>query len=287
MKVRKAVILAAGFGTRFLPATKTVPKEMLTLFDRPVIQYVVEEALAAGLEQIIMVTSSFKRAMEDHFDHNFELEQALAGAGKQAPLEQVQKLARVPMVFVRQKERLGNGHAVMITRELVANEPFAVFFPDDVIFHPVPAIRQLMDVHDARGGTVLAVQRVPPEQVSLYGVIDPAPVADRLYEVKSVVEKPAADAAPSNLATVGRFVCTPEIFDALDATPPGRSGEIWLMDAFDNLRRSQTVYAYEYEGERFDCGQPLGLLKAALYQGLRDAEIGSELRSYLQRLPRD
>jgi len=287
MKVRKAVILAAGFGTRFLPATKTVPKEMLTLLDRPVIQYIVEEALAAGLEQIIMVTSSFKRAMEDHFDHNFELEQALTAAGKQATLEQVQKLARVPMVFVRQKERLGNGHAVMITHDLVGNEPFAVFFPDDVIFHPVPAIRQLMDVYDARGGTVLAVQQVPPEQVSLYGVIEPAPVADRLYEVKSVVEKPPADEAPSNLATVGRFVCTPEIFDALDATTPGRSGEIWLMDAFDNLRRSQTVYAYEYEGERFDCGQPLGLLKAAVYQGLRNPEIGSELRSYLQRLPLD
>ena len=287
MKVRKAVILAAGFGTRFLPATKTVPKEMLTLFDRPVIQHIVEEALAAGLEQIIMVTSSFKRTMEDHFDHNFELEQALAAAGKQGPLEQVRKLAGVPMVFVRQKERLGNGHAVMITRELVGNEPFAVFFPDDVIFHPVPAIRQLIDVHDARGGTVLAVQQVSREQVSLYGIIDPAPVADRLYEVRSVVEKPPTDEAPSNLATVGRFVCTPEIFDALDATPPGRSGEIWLMDAFDNLRRSQTVYAYEYEGVRFDCGQPLGLLKAAVYQGLRDAEVGSELRSYLHHLPLD
>jgi UTP--glucose-1-phosphate uridylyltransferase len=191
------------------------------------------------------------------------------------------------MVFVRQKERLGNGHAVMITRDLVGNEPFAVFFPDDVIFHAVPAIRQLMDVYDARGGTVLAVQQVPPEQVSLYGVIDPAPLADRLYEVKSVIEKPPADEAPSNLATVGRFVCTPEIFDALDATPPGRSGEIWLMDAFDNLCRRQTVYAYEYEGERFDCGQPLGLLKAAVYQGLRNTEIGSELRSHLQHLPLD
>ena len=287
MRVRKAVILAAGFGTRFLPATKTVPKEMLTLFDRPVIQYIVEEALAAGLDQIIMVTSSFKRAMEDHFDHNFELEHALESAGKLAPLEGVRRLAEVPMVFVRQKERLGNGHAVMIARELVGNEPFAVFFPDDVIFHPVPAIRQLIDVHESHGGTVLAVQQVPREQVSLYGIIDPKPVADRLYEVQSVVEKPPVDEAPSNLATVGRFVVTPEIFEVLDATPRGRSGEIWLMDAFDNLRRQQTVYAYEYEGVRFDCGQPLGLLKAAVYQGLHNSETADDLKAYLQRLPQD
>jgi UTP--glucose-1-phosphate uridylyltransferase len=287
MQVRKAVILAAGFGTRFLPATKTVPKEMLTLLDRPVIQYIVQEALDAGLEQIIMVTSSFKRAMEDHFDHNFELEQALESSGKDQQLQLVRELAAVPMVFVRQKERLGNGHAVMIARELVGNEPFAVFFPDDVIFHPVPAIRQLMNVYEQRGGTVLAVQQVPREQVSLYGVIDPSPVADRLYEVNSVVEKPPVDDAPSNLATVGRFVCTPELFEALDATPPGRSGEIWLMDAFDVLRRTQTVYAYEYEGVRFDCGQPLGLLKAAVYQGLRNTQIGPGLRAYLEHPPVD
>ncbi|HET8943607.1 MAG TPA: UTP--glucose-1-phosphate uridylyltransferase [Dehalococcoidia bacterium] len=287
MKVRKAVILAAGFGTRFLPATKTVPKEMLTLFDRPVIQYIVDEALAAGIEQIVMVTSSFKRAMEDHFDHNFELEQSLEATGKKDQLVEVRRLADIDMVFVRQKERLGNGHAVMIAREIVGHEPFAVFFPDDVIFHPVPAIRQLIDVFDARGGTVLAVQQVPNEQVSLYGIIDPAPVTDRLYEVKSVIEKPSVQGAPSNLATVGRFVCTPELFDALDTTPPGRAGEIWLMDAFDNLRRTQTVYAYEYEGVRFDCGQPLGLLRAAIYQGLRDPDAGSDLRSYLQPPPLD
>ncbi|HSP56367.1 MAG TPA: sugar phosphate nucleotidyltransferase, partial [Dehalococcoidia bacterium] len=174
-----------------------------------------------------------------------------------------------------------------ITRDLVGREPFAVFFPDDVIFHPVPAIRQLIDVYDEHGGTVLAIQQVPREQVSLYGVIDPAPVSERLYEVRSVVEKPPVDEAPSNLVTVGRFVCTPEVFDALDATPPGRSGEIWLMDAFDNLRRTQTVYAYEYEGVRFDCGQPLGLLKAAVYQGLRHPDIGPELRAYIERPPLD
>jgi UTP--glucose-1-phosphate uridylyltransferase len=287
MKVRKAVILAAGFGTRFLPATKSIPKEMLTLLDRPVIQFIVEEALAAGLDEIIMVTSSFKRAMEDHFDHNFELEQALAEGRKEALLKEVRGLADIHMVFVRQKERLGNGHAVMIARELVGREPFAVFFPDDVIFHPVPAIRQLMDVYEEYNATVLAIQQVPREQVSLYGVIDPAPVAGRLYQVRGVVEKPPAEEAPSNLVTVGRFVCTPEVFDALDATPTGRAGEIWLMDAFDNLRRTQTVYAYEYEGVRFDCGQPLGLLKAAIYQGLRHPAIGPDLREYLQHSPLD
>lgn len=285
MKVRKAVILAAGFGTRFLPATKTIPKEMLTLLDRPVIQYVVEEALAAGLEQIIMVTSSFKRAMEDHFDRNYELEQALEASRKHDLLADVRQLAGVDMVFVRQKERLGNGHAVLIAREIVGNEPFAVFFPDDVIFHPVPAIRQLMDVFDERGGTILAVQQVPREQVNKYGVIEPTRVSERLYEVKSVVEKPPVDEAPSNLATVGRFVCTPELIDVLEATPPGRSGEIWLMDAFDNLRRTQKVYAYEYEGVRFDCGQPLGLLQAAVYKGLRHPTIGPDLRSYIQHPP--
>lgn len=287
MKVRKAVILAAGFGTRFLPATKTVPKEMLPILDRPVIQYIVEEALAAGIEQIIMVTSSSKRSMEDHFDRHFELEQALDAGGKHGLLDDVRKLADVPMVFVRQKERLGNGHAVLITRDLVGDEPFAVFFPDDVIFHSVPAIRQLMNVYEARGNTVLAVQQVPPEQISLYGIIDPRPVGHRLYEVQSVIEKPPLEEAPSNLATVGRFVVTPEIFDVLDATPPGRSGEIWLMDAFDGLRQREPVYAYEYEGTRFDCGQPIGLLKASLYQGLASETIGGALKSHLKSLSLD
>lgn len=281
MKVRKAVILAAGFGTRFLPATKTIPKEMLPIVDRPVIQYIVDEALSAGIDQIIMVTSSSKRAMEDHFDHQFELEAALQAGGKHTLLDEVRRLADINMTFVRQKERLGNGHAVLITREVVGNEPFAVFFPDDVIFHSVPAIRQLIDVYDKRRGTVLAVQQMPKELVSLYGVIDPVPVESRTYEVKGVVEKPPVQEAPSNLTTVGRFVVTPEIFDILESTPPGRSGEIWLMDAFDRLLKREPVFAYEFEGERFDCGQPLGLLQASVYLGLRNEQVGPPLRSYL------
>ncbi len=284
MKVRKAVILAAGYGTRFLPATKSVPKEMLPLVDRPVIQYIVEEALAAGIDQIIMVTSADKRAIEDYFDHQFELEQALQKSHKHEILDSVRRLAEIPMAFVRQKERLGNGHAVSITRSLVGDEPFAVFFPDDVIFHDVPAIRQLMDIYDRYGCTVLAVQQVPDDQVPQYGIIEPQPVEPRLHQVQRVIEKPALADAPSNLATVGRFVVTPEIFDVLAQTPPGRAGEIWLMDAFDALSKRQPVYAYEYRGLRFDTGQPLGLLKASLHLGLQNEAIGPQLRTYLKSL---
>jgi UTP--glucose-1-phosphate uridylyltransferase len=287
MKVRKAVILAAGYGTRLLPATKSVPKEMLPLVDRPVIQYIVEEALAAGLDQIIMVTSAPKRAIEDFFDHDFELESVLEAAGKHNLLDAVRKPAAVSMAYVRQKERLGNGHAVTIARDLVGNEPFAIFFPDDVIFHDVPAIGQLIEVFNRFGNTVLAVQQVPREEVVQYGVIEPKEVEPRLYEVRRVVEKPSVEEAPSNLTTVGRFVATPELFDVLADTPSGRSGEVWLMDAFDRLIERQTVYACEYEGLRFDCGRPLGLLQASIHLALQREGLGQDLRAYLRSLPRD
>jgi len=255
---------------------------MLPLVDRPVIQYIVEEAMAAGLEQIIMVTSGPKRSIEDHFDRQFELESILEAGQKHSHLTAVREPAEVTMAFVRQRERLGNGHAVLITRPFVGDEPFAIFFPDDVIFHGVPAIRQLMDVHDRHGHTVLAVQEVPHEQVVQYGIIDPRPLEPRLYEVQGIIEKPALEQAPSNLATVGRFVATPELFDVLEQTPPGRSGEIWLMDAFDRLLREQPVLAYEFEGERFDTGLPIGLLKASLYLALRREDMGPELKAYLR-----
>ena len=284
MKVRKAVILAAGYGTRLLPATKSVPKEMLPLVDRPVIQYIVEEAVAAGIEQIIMVTSAPKRAIEDFFDRDFELESVLAEAGKHELLEAVKAPAEVSMAFVRQKERKGNGHAVTITRDLVGDEPFAIFFPDDVIVHDVPAIRQLIDVFDRMGGTVLAVQQVPREEVVQYGVIEPQQIEPRLYQVKSVIEKPSIEDAPSNLTTVGRFVATPELFDVLEETPPGRSGEIWLMDAFDRLIARQDVYACEYEGLRFDCGRPLGLLQASIHLALQREGLGPDLLAHLRSL---
>jgi UTP--glucose-1-phosphate uridylyltransferase len=284
MKVRKAVILAAGYGTRLLPATKSVPKEMLPLVDRPVIQYIVEEAVAAGIQQIIMVTSANKRAIEDFFDRDFELESVLASAGKRALLDAVKAPADVSMACVRQKERLGNGHAVTITRDLIGDEPFAIFFPDDVILHEVPAIRQLIDVFDRFGNTVLAVQQVPREEVVQYGVIEPEEVEPRLYRVRSVIEKPSIDEAPSNLTTVGRFIATPDLFAILDETPPGRSGEIWLMDAFDRLCAREPVYACEYEGRRFDCGRPLGLLQASFHLALQREDLAPELRAYLNSL---
>ena len=284
MNVRKAVILAAGYGTRLLPATKAVPKEMLPLVDRPVIHYIVEEALAAGLDQIIMVTNVSKTAIEGYFDRDFELESVLESGQKQALLVAVKKPAEVSIVYVHQKERLGNGHAVTITRDVVGDEPFAVFFPDDVILHDVPAIGQLIDVFQRFGHTVLAVQQVPREDVVQYGVIDPRALEARLHEVRGVVEKPPVDEAPSNLATVGRFVVTPEIFEVLAETPPGRSGEIWLMDAFDRLIARQPVYAYEYEGLRFDTGRPLGLLQASLHLALQREDLGQDLRAYLRSL---
>jgi len=284
VKIRKAVILAAGYGTRFLPATKAVPKEMLPLVDKPVIQYIVEEAVAAGIEQIIMVTSAGKRSMEDHFDRQFELESALEKTHKADALASILKPAEVNMAFIRQKERLGNGHALLIARALIGNEPFAIFFPDDVIFHNVPAIRQLIDVHERFGHTVLAVQQVPPDQISQYGVIEHRPVEPRIYDVRGVVEKPRPQDAPSNLATVGRFVATPDLLDVLESTPVGRSGELWLMDAFDLLLKQQPVYAYEYEGLRFDCGQPLGLLQASIHVAMQNESIGPELRRYIQSL---
>ncbi|TMB64995.1 MAG: UTP--glucose-1-phosphate uridylyltransferase [Chloroflexi bacterium] len=284
MNVRKAVILAAGYGTRLLPASKAVPKEMLPLVDRPVIDYIVEEALAAGLDQIIMVTNASKTAIEGYFDRDFELESVLESGQKQALLAAVKKPTEVSIVYVHQKERLGNGHAVTITRDVVGDEPFAVFFPDDIILHDVPAIGQLIDVFQRFGHTVLAVQQVPREDVVQYGVIDPRALEARLHEVRGVVEKPPVDEAPSNLATVGRFVVTPEIFDVLAETPPGRSGEIWLMDAFDRLIARQPVYAYEYEGLRFDTGRPLGLLQASLHLALQREDLGQELRAYLHSL---
>jgi UTP--glucose-1-phosphate uridylyltransferase len=287
VKIRKGVILAAGFGTRFLPQTKAVPKEMLPIVDRPVIQYVVEEALAAGLEQIFIVTNLQKRDIEQHFDHDFELESSLEAKGKSELLHEVARLAEMDITFVRQKERLGNGHAVLTVRNLIGDEPFALFFADDVIVHRVPAIGQLIDAYKKYDATIVAVQQVPREQVVHYGVIEPEDVEPRVYRIKSIIEKPKVDEAPSDLTTVGRFVLTPEIFDTLDETPVGRAGEVWLMDALDRLSKAQPVYAYQYEGERFDTGQPVGLLKASISLGLRNEDMGQELREFIRSLPLD
>jgi UTP--glucose-1-phosphate uridylyltransferase len=285
MRVRKAVILAAGYGTRFLPATKAIPKEMLPLVDRPAIQHVVEEAVKAGLEQIIMVTAGAKRAVEDHFDREFELERWLEQKGSGQQADEMRRLAEMAeIICVRQKERLGIGHAVRMARSLVGDEPFALFFPDDIIESPVPAIQQLMDVFYRHGGSVLAVQRLPREELSHYGIIEPKPLEERVYQVMGIVEKPPAAEAPSDLATVGRYVLTPGIFPALERTQPGAGGEIQLTDGIALLMGEESVFACRYEGERFDVGRPLGLLKASVSMALARPDLGPELRRYLRDL---
>lgn len=289
MKVRKAVILAAGYGTRFLPATKAVPKEMLPLVDRPVIQYIVEEALAAGLEQIIMVTSAPKRAVEDHFDREFQLERVLEQKGPSgaAALTEVRRLAEMAnIVFIRQKERLGIAHAVLQTRDVIGGEPFALFFPDDVIVSSVPAIRQLMDVRERLGGSVISVQKLPPEEVVHYGVITPEQVEERVYRVKEIVEKPRAGDAKSDLATVGRYVLDSAVWPLLGRTPTGIGGEVQLTDTLGLLAAGgHPLYACRFEGERFDTGRPIGLIKASVSLALQRPDMAAELRAFLRLLP--
>lgn len=288
MSVRKAVILAAGYGTRLLPATKAVPKESLPLVDKPIIQYAVEEAAASGVEQIIIVTSAGKQAVEDHFDRSLELEQALAAKGDSERLEEMRSISRLANIaFVRQHEQLGIGHAVLTTKELVGDEPFVLFFPDDVIVSAVPAAQQVIAAFEAHGGSVLAVEEVAPEDVQSYGIIDGEAIGEGVYRVRSVVEKPKPADAPSNLGIVGRYVLTPQIFDALAETPPGAAGEIQLTDGISILLKSQPVFAYRFQGRRYDTGRPLGLLKAAVDVALQRPDLGPPLRRYLRTLDLD
>jgi len=286
MTVRKAVILAAGHGTRFLPATKAVPKEMLPLVDKPVIQYVVEETVAAGLHNVIMVTAGSKRCVEDHFDSNPELEQFLESTGKESELREVRRVTDlVDMSFVRQKERRGIAHAVLMARHVVDEEPFALFFPDDIIVSDVPAIRQVIDVHERHGGSVIAVQRLPRQEVVHYGVITPEPVEERVYRVRGIVEKPSVEDAPSELATVGRYVLTADIWPLLERTPTGANGEMQLTDTLAMLLEAgHPLFACEFEGERFDTGRPLGLLKASVALALRREDSRPALKQYLRSL---
>jgi UTP--glucose-1-phosphate uridylyltransferase len=286
MAIRKAVILAAGHGTRFLPATKAVPKEMLPLVDKPAIQYVVEEAVAAGLHHVTIVTAGPKRSVEDHFDRNPELELLLENTGKEAELREIRRVADLAdMSFVRQKERRGIAHAVLMAHHVVGEEPFALFFPDDIIVSDVPAIRQLMDVHERHGGSVIAVQRLPRQEVVHYGVITPEPVEERVYRVRGIVEKPSAQEAPSELTTVGRYVLTADIWPLLARTPPGVNGEMQLTDTLAMLLEAgHPLFACEFEGERFDTGRPLGLLEASVALALRREDSGPALKRYLRSL---
>ena len=290
MRIRKAVFPAAGWGTRFLPATKAQPKEMLPLVDKPVIQYAVEEAVAAGIEQVIIVTSSQKRAIEDHFDIDFELEHLLEERGDVEMLRRIRHISDLAQIaYIRQKEQLGLGHAVLMAKELVGHEPFAVILSDDVVIGERPCIGQLMHVYAQTHSSVVAVTEVPPDETDRYGIIRPEPAADehaqdRLHRVGAVVEKPALGEAPSNLAIIGRYVLTPKIFEKLEQTPRGACGEIQLTNAIELLMAEQQVYAYEFEGTRYDAGTPMGWLQASVELALGRPELGREFREYLQRL---
>ena len=285
MKVRKAVVTAAGWGTRFLPVTKAQPKEMLPLVDKPIIQYAVEEAVAAGLKQIVMVTAQGKRAIEDYFDRSFELEHLLQQRGETALWEQVRRLSNMAdIAYVRQKEQLGLGNAVLVTQAVVGEEPFALFLPDDVFVGNGPVIGQLIEAHGELGGCVLAVERVKKEEVGRYGIIAPKQIGPRLYQVLDLVEKPSPQQAPSDLAIVGRYVLEPKIFAALEATTPGRGQEIQLTDGLRQLLPGEKIYAVEYEGVRYDAGTPMSWLKATVALALEHPELGAEFRDYLRTL---
>jgi len=261
---------------------------MLPLVDKPIIQYVVEEAVQSGIEQIIIVTAGGKRAIEDHFDRSFELESALARKGDQRLLKMVREISDLADIcYIRQKEQLGVGHAILITRDLVGNEPFAVIFPDDVIESPTPCLKQMIDVYERYQCSVVAVERVPREEVYKYGVIKPRPVGERLFQVEGLVEKPPVEEAPSDLTIVGRYLINPEIFDLIAATPPGRLGEIQITDALSLLLQHQPIYAYEFEGRRYDTGTPLGFLKASVEVALQRPDLGAEFRRYLAGLQLD
>ncbi len=289
-KVRKAVFPAAGLGTRFLPATKAQPKEMLPVVDKPIIQYGVEEAMRSGIQNIIIVTGRGKTSIEDHFDISFELENMLETRGKTDLLKIVRDVSDMTDVsYIRQKEALGLGHAVLRASELVGNEPFAVVLADDVIESEVPCIKQLLDVYEFFNAPVLAVMEVPNDKISAYGVVDAEPIEfngtrDRVYRIRDMVEKPKASDAPSNLAIIGRYVLTPEIFHSIGSVQAGSGGEIQLTDALKHLLRSRPIYAYRFEGTRYDAGDKLGFLKATVELALKREDLGGPFREYLKSL---
>jgi len=282
-KVKKAIIPVAGFGTRFLPATKAQPKEMIPLVDKPVIQYIVEEAVKSGIEDIIFVTGRGKRAIEDHFDFSYELEQSLFEKGKKDLLESVRKIAQLArFAYVRQPQPLGDGHAVLCARHLTNGEPVAVLFGDDIVDHSKPCLKQLIEVFEEYQSPVLALARVAKKDVSRFGVVRPETLKERTFLVKEVVEKPSPEKAPSNLIVVGKYIITPEIFEILEESP-NQSGEIRLADAFSEfLKRGNALYGYEFEGTRHDCGDKLGFLKATVEYGLKHKDIGREFKKYLK-----
>ncbi|TET92547.1 UTP--glucose-1-phosphate uridylyltransferase GalU [Candidatus Aerophobetes bacterium] len=282
-KIRRAVIAVAGFGTRFLPATKAQPKEMLAVVDKPIIQYVVEEMVGAGIEEIVLVTGQNKRSIEDHFDRSFELEYRLKEAHKLDLLEEVKRISNLAkFIYVRQKMPLGNGHALLCAKVVVDDEPFAFSYGDDIIEAKIPAIGQMIKVFEKYQGSVMGVMEVPREKISQFGVIKPQEIEKGVYKVLDTVEKPHPDDAPSNLASVGRYVFTPKIFEALEETKPGKGGEIWVADGVKNLCRNETVYACKLEGTYWNCGDKREFLKATINFALKNPEFGRDLRKYLR-----
>ncbi|MFZ5815421.1 MAG: UTP--glucose-1-phosphate uridylyltransferase GalU [Bacillota bacterium] len=285
-RIRKAVIPAAGLGTRFLPATKAQPKEMLPIVDKPIIQYVVEEAAAAGIQDILIITGRGKRAIEDHFDHSIELEHHLRQADKTDLLAEIRNIAEMVNIhFIRQKYPLGLGHAILQARQHVGNEAFAVMLGDELFRGPQPCLTELINRYESLGtGSVIAVREERPDDLRHYGVVDPVPVGERLYMVKGMVEKPEPEQAPSNLAMVGRYIIEPEIFDILANLPAGKNGEVQLTDGLDRLRHIRPVYAAEVEARRLDVGNKLGYLQATVEFALSREDLGSDFRAFLTQL---
>lgn len=285
MKVRKAIIPAAGLGTRFLPATKAQPKEMIPIVDIPAIQFIVEEAVASGIEEILIITGRNKASMENHFDRNIELELALQSKHDMEKLRMLESIAdKVDIHYVRQKSPKGLGHAIYCARTFVGNEPFAVLLGDDIVDNPVPCTKQLIDIYEKCQSTVLGVQEVAPENTSLYGILDASTVEGNVWKVNDLVEKPERDKAPSNIAILGRYVITPEIFPILEKTKPGKGNEIQLTDALRALGSTQAIYAYQFAGRRYDIGSKLGYLEATVEIALKRPDLAGPFRDYLVRL---
>jgi UTP--glucose-1-phosphate uridylyltransferase len=284
MKIRKAIIPAAGLGTRFLPATKAMPKEMLPIVDKPTIQYIVEEAIESGIEDIIIVTGKGKRAIEDHFDSSFELEQNLFEKQKFELLNEVQKSSKVDIHYIRQKEPRGLGHAIWCARKFIGNEPFAVLLGDDIVRADKPCLQQMMEQYERHDASIIGVQHVSDDQVSRYGIVDGFELEKRLFCINHLVEKPQKEDAPSNLAIVGRYILTPRIFEILSNQEPGAGGEIQLTDAIAELNRYESVYAYEFMGTRFDVGEKMGFIQTTIDYALQREDLRYELLKYLSKI---
>ncbi|MDH3390192.1 MAG: UTP--glucose-1-phosphate uridylyltransferase GalU [Desulfobulbaceae bacterium] len=288
MKIRKAVIPVAGLGTRFLPATKSIPKEMLTIVDRPTIQYIVEEVVASGIEQVILVTSAGKSAIENHFDYDFELDTVLQMKKKERMAEELNHISNlIDIVSVRQKKPLGLGHAIWSTRNVVGNEPFVVVLGDDLVLSKEPCCHQMISLFEEVQESIVAIQRVPMDQTKNYGIVEGQSYKERTYKVEKMFEKPAPGVTESNMAIIGRYILQPDIFSLLEETEPGYGGEIQLTDALLKLSRERHMYAYEFEGMRFDAGDKLGYLKAIIAFGTRHPELGEKFKQYIKQVSAD